>query len=124
MVKNVRRGDVFLADLQGANGAEQKGSRPVLIIQNNIGNKCSPTVIVAVLTSKAESKAKLPTHCMVTMRQGLAKSSLVLLEQIRTLDKGRLQTRVAALDAEAMSRVDKALAVSVGLHIVSRETTG
>ena len=107
---------MFYADLTPTVGSEQDGKRPVLIIQNNKGNKRSSTVITAAITSKAESKATLPTHCIVKAQQGLDCDSLVLLEQIRTLDRLRLQEYIGRLDAETMAEIDKALAVSVGLR--------
>jgi len=116
MERKIRRGDMFYADLTPTIGSEQDGIRPVLIIQNNDGNKHSKTVIAVIITSKVSSKAKLPTHCPVKAQQGLGRDSLVLLEQIRTIDKTRLKEYIGALDGEAMSEVDKALAVSVGLR--------
>jgi len=115
MKRKIRRGDMFYADLTPTIGSEQDGIRPVLIIQNNDGNKHSKTVIAAIITSKTASKAKLPTHCPIKAQQGLGRDSLVLLEQIRTIDKTRLKEYIGTLDGEAMSMVDKALAVSVGL---------
>jgi len=114
--KSIRRGDIFYADLPAAAGSEQKGFRPVLVIQNDIGNRFSPTVITAVLTSKTERKASLPTHCLIEAQQGLKDDALVLMEQIRTLDKARLHGYVCTLDSATMSEIDKALAISVGLE--------
>ena len=112
----VKRGDIFYADLSPVVGSEQGGIRPVLIIQNDIGNKFSPTVIAAAITSKI-NKAKMPTHIELSARTyGLAKDSIVLLEQIRTLDKRRLRERMGCLDAEAMQKVDSAIAISFGLE--------
>ena len=113
--RKIRRSDIFYADLTRGVGSEQSGYRPVLIIQNNTGNKHSATVIAAVITSRTKHKADLPTHCPLKRQQGLGRDSLVLLEQIRTIDKSRLKEYVGALDGAAMSGVDKALAVSVGL---------
>ena len=105
---SVKRGDIFYADLSPVVGSEQGGVRPVLIVQNDTGNRHSPTVIAAAITSQT-GKAKLPTHIELAARQyGLPKDSVVLLEQIRTLDKKRLR--------EHMGRVDAAIAVSFGLH--------
>lgn len=116
MDNNVRRGDIFYADLSPVVGSEQGGVRPVLIVQNNTGNKYSPTVIAAAITSQI-NKAKLPTHIELSAKSyGLTKDSVVLLEQIRTLDKRRLKERMGALDDGLMDRVDSAIAVSFGLN--------
>ncbi len=113
---SVKRGDIFYADLSPVVGSEQGGVRPVLIIQNDTGNKHSPTVIAAAITSQT-GKAKLPTHIELTANQyGLPKNSLVLLEQIRTLDKKRLREKMGRLDEPIMDKVDAAIAVSFGLH--------
>lgn len=106
---------MFFADLTPTIGSEQDGIRPIVIIQNDSGNKHSKTVIAAIITSKTESKSKLPTHCYIKAQQGLGRDSLVLLEQIRTIDKVRLKEYIGTLDGEAMSKIDMALAVSVGL---------
>jgi len=111
----ILRGDMYYADLSPGVGSEQNGCRPVLVIQNDIGNKFSNTVIVAVITSQKNTKAKLPTHCPIAAQQGIDTDSLVLLEQIRTIDKARLHRHIGALGAEDLRRVDAALAVSVGL---------
>lgn len=110
----VRRGDVFYADLSPVVGSEQGGVRPVLIIQNDMGNKYSPTIIIAAITSQT-NKTKIPTHVRVDPRIGLPKNSVVLLEQVRTIDKKRLRDKVGRFDDEAMSIVDKSLKISVGL---------
>lgn len=110
----VKRGDIFYADLSPVVGSEQGGMRPVLIVQNNVGNKYSPTVIVAAITTKIE-KGKMPTHVEIGADEGLEKNSVVLLEQIRTIDKQRLKDQVTRLDSETMRQVDEALAISVGL---------
>ena len=111
----VRRGDIFYADLSPVVGSEQGGIRPVLIIQNDTGNRHSPTVIVAAVTSKM-NKAKLPTHVEIDARRyGVVKNSVVLLEQIRTIDKQRLKENVCHLDKEIMRKVDEALRVSFAL---------
>jgi len=115
MDKTIRRGSMFYADLTSSIGSEQSGYRPVLIIQNNTGNKHSQTVITAVITSRMTHKAKLPTHCPIAQQQGLNKDSLVLLEQIRTIDKIRLKKYIGMLKATTMTEVDKALAISIGL---------
>ncbi len=112
---SVKRGDIFYADLSPVVGSEQGGVRPVLIIQNDTGNKHSPTVIAAAITSQT-GKAKMPTHIELSAHQyGLPKNSLVLLEQIRTLDKRRLRETMGRLDDTLMDRVDNAIAVSFGL---------
>ena len=111
----VKRGDIFYADLSPVIGSEQGGIRPVLIIQNDIGNRYSPTVIAAAITSQ-QDKAKLPTHIKVNADDcGLARDSVVLLEQVRTIDKQRLKERMGSLDNGSMDRVDRALSVSFGL---------
>ena len=111
----VHRGDIYYADLSPVVGSEQGGVRPVLIVQNDVGNRFSPTVIAAAITSQKD-KAKLPTHIQLqAVGSGLAKDSIVLLEQIRTLDKRRLKERMGRLDDVSMNRVDRALQVSFGL---------
>ena len=111
----VRRGDIFYADLSPVVGSEQGGIRPVLIVQNDTGNKHSPTVIAAAITSQT-GKARLPTHInIVGGSVGLTKDSVILLEQIRTIDKKRLKEKMGKLDDNVMIRVDEALAVSFGL---------
>ena len=114
MNNNVRRGDIYYADLSPVVGSEQGGVRPVLIVQNDVGNRYSPTVIAAAITSQT-GKARLPTHIEVHTDSGLAKSSIVLLEQIRTLGKRRLKDRMGHLDDETMTLVNDALSVSFGL---------
>lgn len=116
MNRKIRRGDMFYADLTLGVGSEQSGYRPVLIIQNDAGNRHSNTVIAAIITSRISTKTKLPTHASIKAQQGLGHDSLVLLEQIRTIDKMRLKEYIGTLDSGAISRVDKALAVSVGLN--------
>ncbi len=115
MTSVVKRGDIYYADLSPVVGSEQGGLRPVLIIQNDVGNKYSPTVIAAAITSRM-GKTKLPTHIDVhAERAGLARDSIVLLEQLRTLDKRRLRERLGHLDEEMMHEIDTAIAVSLGL---------
>ncbi len=109
------RGELYYADLNPVIGSEQGGIRPVLIIQNNIGNKHSPTVIVASITGKSK-KSTLPTHCYIGEHTGLERNSYVLLEQLRTIDKRRLKEYVGALGRDEMISVDQALAISVGLN--------
>ena len=111
--RNVKRGDIYHADLDPVFGSEQGGYRPVLVIQNNIGNKYSPTVIVAAITSK--EKMKLPTHIAVPEMEGLEKDSVVLLEQLRTLDKRRLENYVCTLDRTEMEKINKAIRRSTGI---------
>lgn len=112
----VRRGDIFYADLSPVVGSEQGGIRPVLIVQNDVGNKYSPTVIAAAITSR-RFKANLPTHIRVGVTaSGLMRDSIILLEQVRTLDKQRLKEKMGALDAAEMARVDRALSVSLGIQ--------
>ena len=111
----LKRGDVYYADLSPVVGSEQGGIRPVLIVQNDVGNKYSPTVIVAAITSQI-NKAKLPTHIELTGEEyGLNKDSVVLLEQIRTVDKRRLKERIGHLDDERMHLVNTGLIISLGL---------
>ena len=113
---SIKRGDIFYADLSPVVGSEQGGIRPVLIVQNNIGNRYSPTVIAAAITSQ-QSKAKLPTHIPIVAHDcGLQKDSVVLLEQIRTIDKQRLKERMGAVDQSSMNRVDNAISISFGLQ--------
>ena len=112
----VKRGDIFYADLSPVVGSEQGGVRPVLIVQNDTGNRHSPTVIAAAITSQT-GKARLPTHIsLAAMSCGLPKDSVVLLEQIRTLDKRRLREHMGLVDETMMKQVDTAIAVSFGLH--------
>ena len=112
---SVKRGDIYYADLSPVVGSEQGGLRPVLIIQNDVGNRYSPTVIAAAITSRM-SKTKLPTHIdILADKVGLSKDSVVLLEQIRTLDKRRLKEKMGHLDEAMMSAVNNAIAVSFGL---------
>ncbi|NCB62669.1 MAG: type II toxin-antitoxin system PemK/MazF family toxin [Clostridia bacterium] len=116
MDNSVKRGDIFYADLSPVVGSEQGGVRPVLIVQNDTGNRHSPTVIAAAITSQT-GKARLPTHIELSAKSfGLPKDSVVLLEQIRTLDKKRLRERMGRLDEGLMHQVDSAIAVSFGLH--------
>ena len=115
MDTNVRRGDIFYADLSPVVGSEQGGTRPVLIIQNDMGNRHSPTVIAAAITSQT-GKARLPTHISLSGRSvGLSKDSIVLLEQVRTIDKRRLREHMGHVDDALMNQVDNAIAVSFGM---------
>ena len=113
---NIKRGDIYYADLSPVVGSEQGGLRPVLIVQNDVGNRHSPTVIAAAITSK-QGKNPLPTHIGLSGEDvGLAKDSVVLLEQIRTIDKVRLKEKMGHLSTEDMSKVNDALSVSFGLQ--------
>ncbi|MBR2043102.1 MAG: type II toxin-antitoxin system PemK/MazF family toxin [Clostridia bacterium] len=112
----IKRGDIFYADLSPVVGSEQGGIRPVLIVQNDVGNRYSPTVIAAAITSQHD-KTDLPTHIKVNaVSSGLAKDSIVLLEQVRTIDKRRLKEKMGSLDNNSMGAVDAALSVSFGLN--------
>ncbi len=113
---NIKRGDIYYADLSPVVGSEQGGVRPVLIVQNNVGNRFSPTVIAAAITSR-QSKAKLPTHIPLHANtSGLTKDSVVLLEQVRTIDKRRLKEKMGSVDDASMSAVDNAISISLGLQ--------
>lgn len=111
---HIRRGDIFLADLDPIRGSEQGGTRPVLIVQNDIGNHYSPTVIVAPITSELK-KTRLPTHVALPPELGLPAESMVLLEQVRTIDKSRLDTFMASLDEDSMAYVDGAIGISLAI---------
>ncbi len=112
---NIKRGDIYYADLSPVVGSEQGGVRPVLIVQNDVGNKYSPTVIAAAITSQ-QFKTKMPTHINVNAAVcGLSKDSVVLLEQIRTLDKQRLREKMGNLPESDMTKINSALSVSIGL---------
>ena len=116
MDTSVKRGDIYYADLSPVVGSEQGGVRPVLIVQNDTGNRYSPTVIAAAITSQT-NKAKLPTHINIAAPDsGLPRDSVVLLEQIRTLDKRRLRERMGRVDGALMGKIDAAIAVSFGLQ--------
>lgn len=113
---NIKRGDIFYADLSPVVGSEQGGIRPVLIVQNDVGNRFSPTVIAAAITSQRD-KTKLPTHINLHSENcGLAKDSVVLLEQIRTLDKQRLKEHMGRVDLNSMELINRALSISFGLE--------
>jgi mRNA interferase MazF len=112
----IKRGEIYFAQLNPVIGSEQGGIRPVLIVQNDIGNQYSPTTIILAITSQI-NKAKLPTHVELKARDyGLERDSVILAEQVRTIDKSRLKQRIAVLKQETMQRVDQALAISIGLH--------
>lgn len=115
-MKMIKRGELYYADLSPVVGSEQGGIRPVLIVQNDVGNRYSPTVIAAAVTSKLD-KTKLPTHIPLSPSSGLERESVCLLEQIRTLDKTRLRERIGALNEDTMKRVNQALLISLGFFI-------
>lgn len=115
MERMIKRGDIFYAELNPVIGSEQGGTRPVLVISNNTGNRHSPTVIIAPITSRTHMKAKLPTHTEVKDFDKLDKDSIILLEQIRTIDKQRLKQYMGMMPDSIMARVDKALAISISL---------
>ena len=120
----IRRGDIYYADLSPVVGSEQGGVRPVLIVQNDVGNRYSPTVIAAAITSRTD-KSKLPTHIEVFAdKYGLARDSVILLEQIRTIDKKRLREKMGHLDDDVMNRVNNAITVSFGLVEETGEMIG
>ena len=121
---NIRRGDIYYADLSPVIGSEQGGLRPVLIVQNDVGNRHSPTVIAAAITSKI-GKTKLPTHIDIFANKvGLAKDSVILLEQVRTLDKKRLKERMGHLDDNIMQKVNDAISISFGLGEMQNKPFG
>lgn len=115
MAKPYYRGELYYADLGKGIGSEQEGYRPVVIIQNNMGNKYSPTIIVAPVTTNHEAKAKLPTHCYIGAESGLDTSSVILLEQLRTIDKKRLGNYIGLLNRSHLQQLNQALAVSIQL---------
>lgn len=113
---NLKRGDVYYADLRPVVGSEQGGIRPVVIVQNDVGNRHSPTIIVAAVTSKL-NKAKLPTHIELSANKyHMVKDSVILLEQLRTIDKSRLKDKICHLDGDIMGRIDQGLKISLELH--------
>lgn len=116
MDRIIKRGDIYYANLNPVIGSEQGGTRPVLIISNDIGNKHSPTVIVAAITSRVQRKAKLPTHLYLEMIEGLPDSSIILFEQIRTIDKTRLKERLTHLNDQFMQAIDVPLLISIGVR--------
>ncbi|MBQ2846066.1 MAG: type II toxin-antitoxin system PemK/MazF family toxin [Firmicutes bacterium] len=112
----IKKGDLYFADLSPVTGSEQGGIRPVLVVQNDVGNKFSPTIIVAAITSR-RNKADLPTHVEIEADgNGLSKNSVVLLEQLRTIDKRRLRERIGTIDKTRLPEVDEALSVSLGIE--------
>lgn len=115
MFDRIKRGDMFYADLSPVVGSEQGGIRPVLVIQNNIGNRFSPTIIVAAITSSVK-KAGLPTHVSLPCAYGLSEDSMVLLEQIRTIDRRRLKSFIGSVNSEIIDYIDEALGISIGLE--------
>ncbi|WP_029791588.1 type II toxin-antitoxin system PemK/MazF family toxin [Metaclostridioides mangenotii] len=115
---DIKRGDLYYADLSPVIGSEQGGVRPVLIVQNDVGNKYSPTVIISAITSQI-NKAKLPTHVEISSNEyGLNKDSVILLEQIRTIDKKRLREKIGCLDEDMMMKVEAGLQISLGLFVL------
>lgn len=120
---NIKRGDIYYADLSPVIGSEQGGIRPVLIVQNDVGNRFSPTVIAAAITSQ-QSKASLPTHIPICAdNSGLSKDSVVLLEQVRTIDKKRLKEKMGTVDLSAMNKINEAISISFGLSSEKYEWT-
>lgn len=119
MERMIKRGDIYYANLCPVIGSEQGGIRPVLIISNDTGNRYSPTVIVAAITSRIHTKAKLPTHIAVNNLKCLSANSIILFEQIRTIDKQRLREFIGTLDGRFLDNADKALAISIGLKIAN-----
>lgn len=118
---SIKRGDIYYADLSPVVGSEQGGIRPVLVVQNDVGNRYSPTIIAAAITSQKD-KAKLPTHIEIDSQgSGLSRDSVVLLEQIRTIDKQRLKERMGRLDDTSMARIDQALSISFGLDMAGEQ---
>ena len=122
MRKAIRRGDLFYADLNPVVGSEQGGIRPVLVIQNDVGNHFSPTVVAAAITSR-KAKNSLPTHILLENVQGLAPTSLLLLEQLRTIDRKRLRGYIGRISKEKMLEVDAALAISIGIGYPNERRT-
>ena len=122
MRKAIRRGDLFYADLNPVVGSEQGGIRPVLVIQNDVGNYFSPTVVAAAITSR-KAKNSLPTHILLENVPGLAPTSLLLLEQLRTIDRKRLRGYIGRISTEKMLEVDAALAISIGIGYPSERRT-
>ena len=118
---SIKRGDIYYADLSPVVGSEQGGIRPVLVVQNDVGNRYSPTIIAAAITSQKD-KAKLPTHIEIDSQgSGLSRDSVVLLEQIRTIDKQRLKERMGKLDDSSMAKIDQALSISFGLDMAGEQ---
>ena len=121
MDKEMKRGDMFYCDLSPVIGSEQGGSRPVLILQNNVGNAFSPTTIIAAAITSKTDKPSLPTHIVLSHVTGLEKNSLLLLEQVRTVDRVRLREYIGSLDETTMEAVNKALCISLGLRYADAE---
>ena len=115
MERTIKRGDIYYADLNPVIGSEQGGTRPVLIISNDTGNKYSPTVIIAAITSRVHTKKKLPTHLYLGQIEGLPANSIILFEQLRTIDKKRLREHIGMLDSQQILTADNALLISLGL---------
>ena len=121
MTSQINRGEVYFADLDPVTGSEQGGFRPVLIIQNDIGNKHSPTTVIAAITSKPKIKSTMPTHYPISRDSGLEKDSVVLLEQLRTIDKTRLSKYVCTLNKETMKGIDHAISVGLGFNYACKK---
>ena len=115
MDKTIKRGDIYYADLNPVIGSEQGGTRPVLVISNDIGNKHSPTVIIAAITSRVRTKKKLSTHFYLGGVEGLPANSIILFEQLRTIDKNRLKEHIGMIDSQQIFAADKSLLISLGL---------
>ncbi len=118
MKKEIKRGEMYYADLSPVIGSEQGGTRPILIIQNNVGNKHSSTTIIAAAITSKTDKSNLPTHLKLNNVKGLNKDSLLLLEQVRTIDRSRIKSYIGTLDENTMEKVNKALCISLGLRYV------
>lgn len=116
MINHIERGEIYLADLNPTIGSEQGGVRPVLIIQNDLGNYYSHTTIIATITSKGKYKSKLPTHLFINSRDGLIHDSVILLEQIRTIDKARIIRKLGKLDSKEVKLMNKCMLVSLGVN--------
>lgn len=116
LISNIERGEIYLADLDPVMGSEQGGVRPVLVIQNDMGNYYSHTTIIATITSKGKYKSKLPTHLFIKSRNDLTKDSVVLLEQIRTIDKERLIKKLGKLNSCEVKLMDKCMLISLGIY--------
>lgn len=116
MDRTIKRGDIYYADLNPVIGSEQGGTRPVLVISNDIGNKHSPTVIIAAITSRVLTKKKLPTHFYLGEVEGLPENSIILFEQLRTIDKKRLKEYIGMIDRQQILAADKSLLISLGLN--------
>lgn len=124
MDRIIKRGDIYYAELNPVIGSEQGGTRPVLIISNDVGNKHSPTVIVAAITSRVHTKAKLPTHSYLGGVQGLPANSIILFEQLRTIDKSRLREHLTRLDEQYLKVIENPLLISIGVKATTPKRRG